>query len=245
MKLYTFLQIGTFHTNHCEDYLITADIGQNRLLCAVMDGCTMGTDSYLAATLTGKILRKIAKTIYYQEFVGNSKEELKPILKKVMHELFAELAFLQNRLQLETDELLSTLLVSIIDSSKREGEAIIVGDGVICINGQLIEYDHDNKPDYLGYHLTKDFEKWYAQHKQKLSLHDLKDLSLVTDGIFTFQPFDNKVYETQQAEALISWLLHDTKGIATGNLLKKKMLHIEKEWGLKPTDDLAMIRLIF
>ena len=57
MNIYTTLQIGELHTNHCEDYFITAEIGKNKLLCAVMDGCTMGTDSYFAATLTGKLLR--------------------------------------------------------------------------------------------------------------------------------------------------------------------------------------------
>jgi hypothetical protein len=49
MKIYTTLQIGEHHTNHCEDYLIIEEVGKNKLLCAVMDGCTMGTDSYFAA----------------------------------------------------------------------------------------------------------------------------------------------------------------------------------------------------
>jgi len=45
MQQYTFTQIGTFHTNHNEDFLINHPLGKNQLLIAVMDGCTMGTDN--------------------------------------------------------------------------------------------------------------------------------------------------------------------------------------------------------
>lgn len=61
MKTYSALQIGDYHLNNCEDYLFIGDIGNDKILCAVMDGCTMGTDSYFVSTLTGKLLRKIAK----------------------------------------------------------------------------------------------------------------------------------------------------------------------------------------
>jgi hypothetical protein len=37
-----------------------------------MDGCTMGTDSYFAATLVGKVLRKIATEKNYQSFYDKS-----------------------------------------------------------------------------------------------------------------------------------------------------------------------------
>jgi tartrate dehydratase beta subunit/fumarate hydratase class I family protein len=69
MKIYELIQMGDFHSNHCEDFGVVANLGKNKMLCAVMDGCTMGTDSYLAATLTGKLLRKIAKEIDYKEFI--------------------------------------------------------------------------------------------------------------------------------------------------------------------------------
>lgn len=61
MKIYTALQMGEYHLNHCEDYLFVGGIGNDKLLCAVMEGCTVATDSYFASTLVGKLLRKIAK----------------------------------------------------------------------------------------------------------------------------------------------------------------------------------------
>ena len=37
-------QIGSFHSNHCEDFTITSQLGSGKRLIAVMDGCTICTD---------------------------------------------------------------------------------------------------------------------------------------------------------------------------------------------------------
>ena len=37
MKIYTTLQIGEFHTNYCEDFLITEEFASNQILVAVLD----------------------------------------------------------------------------------------------------------------------------------------------------------------------------------------------------------------
>src|SRR5690349_11091021 len=122
MQIYTTIKIGDHHTNHCEDYLITTEAGKQKLLCAVMDGCSMGTDSYFAATLTGKILRKIAKELSYKEFISKKSEDLPLLLENVMNQLFHELRSLKNSIQLEWDEILNTVLISVIDTAKRAGE---------------------------------------------------------------------------------------------------------------------------
>src|SRR5436305_1779442 len=72
MKIYKLLHIGEHHINHCEDYAVVESLGQNKLLCAVMDGCTMGTDSYLVSNLVGKLLRKIAIERRYLAFYQKS-----------------------------------------------------------------------------------------------------------------------------------------------------------------------------
>src|ERR1700744_358089 len=91
MRIYTTLQIGEHHTNYCEDYLLVAEIGKNKILCAVMDGCSMGTDSYFSATLTGKILRKIAKECQFREFVEKREKSPEKLLKIVLQQLFEHL----------------------------------------------------------------------------------------------------------------------------------------------------------
>src|SRR5688572_26109768 len=129
MRIYTTLQIGELHTNHCEDYLITAEIGKNKFLFAVMDGCTMGTDSYFAATLTGKLLRKISKEYSYREFLSKGSAGLQTILENIVKQLFEELRSAKNVLQLERAEVLNTLLIGVIDTSNRSAEFLCIGDG--------------------------------------------------------------------------------------------------------------------
>lgn len=245
MQKYHHLQIGTFHTNHCEDYLITTEIGKNKQLLAIMDGCTMGTDSYFISTLIGKLLRKIAKELNYLEFVQEGEQNLKDQLRNILFQLFEELKEIKNRLDLDRTELLSTLILGIIDSKMKEAEIIIIGDGLVYCNGKVYEYDQENKPDYLGYHLAKKFEEWYEQQEQRLSLKDCKDLSIASDGIFTFSPFSNEKIEPLSEEAIVAFLLLDRKYAESENMLLKKMLELERNYGLKPGDDLAILRFIF
>lgn len=243
MKIYTLLQIGQHHINHCEDYLITAEIGTGKLLCAVMDGCSMGTDSYFAATLTGKVLRKIAKEHQFREFIERTQEAPAQLLKTVLRQLFEELRYARNQLQLERDELLHTLVISIVDTRTGAAEFMCIGDGLICIDGKLFEFEQDDRPDYLGYHLQEDFDSWFDSQQQKISRHQLRDFSLCSDGIFTFKKFDTASYS--EPGDIIDLLLHDTSDIVSANMLHRKMVAIKTNWGLLPTDDLAIIRVTF
>ncbi len=236
--------MGTFHLNQNEDYLTVNEIGNKRLLMAVMDGCTMGIDSHFASTLIGKLLKKIAKEMDYKAFVEKKQEELKPLLRKVMQTLFEALQKLQSQLDLKREELLSTLILGVVDLEGRNAEFLTIGDGLICCNDQEFEYEQDNRPDYLGYHLKADFEVWYASQKQRLSLESIDDLSIATDGIFTFKRFDKGVYEQIEATSIERFLLKDKTWCDSKNMLQKKMRFIEKNFGLKPTDDLAIVRLV-
>lgn len=245
MLKHEFIQIGTSHINHCEDFLVTAELGTEKRLIAVMDGSTRGIESYFASTLTGKILRKIAKEMYYKDFVEKENEPLETCLKSVMQQLFEQLKNLKNQLHLGRYELLSTLILGIIDTTEKNAELLTVGDGLICCNGEIIDNDQDNRPDYLGYHLETPFEQWFEEQEQLFSFTNVKDLSICTDGIFTFQAFDNGSYETIEEEEIIQWLLIDQENSQSDKMLQQKMWQLEADFGLKPMDDLTIIRLIF
>ncbi|OQP63081.1 hypothetical protein A3860_03665 [Niastella vici] len=203
----------------------------------------MGTESYFAATLTGKLLRKISKEYSYKEFFSKESVGLQLILERITKQLFEELRSAQNILQLEREEVLNTLLIGIIDTNQRTGEFLCIGDGLICINNRLFEFEQDNKPDYLGYHLHEDFDSWYGKQQQRIFAQDLQDFSLATDGIFTFKKFDSKPYE--EHGDVLEFLLADTAGSNNSNMLNRKLYDIQTNWGLKPGDDLAIIRIIF
>ncbi len=243
MNIYQVLQIGDHHINYCEDYALVTEIGNDHLIAAVMDGCSMGKESYFAATLVGKILRKIAKEIGYQAFFEKQDLIGKLVLKNVFKRLFRELQLLKNQLQLEIEELLTTVVLLVLDKKDWSGEVLVVGDGVVVCNGALIEFEQDNKPDYLGYHLVEDFEKWFSEQEQKLSLTNIEDISIATDGIFTFRNFNNEVYEKCEMD-LVELLLKEKKDAQNPRMLIKQLNKIEEKWGLRPIDDIGIIRLI-
>ena len=116
------LKIGEHHTNHCEDFLIQAEIGEHRHLLAIMDGCTMGIESHFASTLIGKLLRKISKNEYFREYGTRQIIPLQHLLDQVLIQLHQELKAIQTALQLTKYELLSTLVISVVDAQSRRAE---------------------------------------------------------------------------------------------------------------------------
>jgi len=244
MKVYHLTTIGEFHTHHNEDCLTICEIGQDKHLIAVMDGCSMGTESHFASTLIAKILRKTAKEISFKAFAEKRENTVSQDLKQVAQALFNELKFVKSRWMLESTEILSTLMLAIVHQQEKTAEILTIGDGLICCNGKYTEYEQGDKPDYLGYHLAEKFDDWFDAQTQQLSIKNIRDLSIATDGIFTFKNFDNHDYQSISGEEIIDFLLIDKPKEYAENMLHKKLLHIEKRWGLKPSDDLSIIRVI-
>lgn len=241
MKIYSVLNIGNFHTNHCEDFWIAESTGSGKWMVAVMDGCTMGEESVFASVLIGKTLRKIAKQKYYQEFRSKESSDLKSELREVLRTLFIELKFIQNHLGLEKNELLSTLILALVDGAA--AEIVAVGDGLVCCDGHYTEYEQDDKPDYLAYHLNADFETWYDAHPQKLSVPFFTDLSICTDGIYTFRNFENPLQQKTETE-IKAYLLEDLEGAESVHFLQNKVLSLKGDCNHVVTDDLAIVRLV-
>lgn len=243
MNLYSTLQIGDYHSNHCEDDLLIKKINSEKIVCAVMDGCSTALDSHFASTLFGKILRKIIieagyKTLYEKDSQYSLEKELKEIIKG----LFKELKFVKNHLMLDEKELLTTLIILVYDIKSDEGLVLAIGDGVICINGIITEFERNNKPDYLAYHLHEDFEDWYSGLSQKIFFDHLNDISIATDGISSF----SKIKKTNSYEAInvIDYLMIDNQNNDTEDMLNRKLKQLEHHYGVRPTDDLAIIRVI-
>ncbi|MEZ4911490.1 MAG: protein phosphatase 2C domain-containing protein [Saprospiraceae bacterium] len=244
MKFYELSHIGEFHTNHNEDFLVSEEAGKSRQLIAVMDGCSSGTDSHFASTLIGKLLRKIAKQESYEEFAKNVTKELKDQLEQVSLKLFEELSNINRQLDLRSDEILSTLILGLIDTKSSIAEIVIIGDGLIHVNGKNIEFENDNKPDYIGYHLNMDKHLWYQTRTEKLTLDKIEDLTISTDGIHTFKNFDGKSYDEIDQREIMSKFFEDKSELENANKLKKTLIEIKNQYGLMPSDDLTMIRLV-
>jgi serine phosphatase RsbU (regulator of sigma subunit) len=243
LKFYELSHIGEFHVNHNEDFLVSEEAGTTRKLIAVMDGCSSGTDSHFASTLIGKLLRKIAKQEAYGEFAKKETKEIKTQLEDIAIQLFEELSNLNRQLDLRSDEILSTLILGIVDVNQKLAEIVIVGDGLIHVNGKNIEYENDNKPDYIGYHLDMDKHLWYQTRTEKLTVENLKNLTISTDGIHTFKNFDGKSYDEISDEEIMAKFFEGEAELNNSNKLKKTLIEIKNINGLMPSDDLTMIRV--
>ena len=53
---------------------------------------------------------------------------------------------LKNQLLLEIEELLTTVVLLVIDEKKGNGEVLVVGDGLIVCNGEIFEFHQNNEP---------------------------------------------------------------------------------------------------
>jgi len=243
MKIFKTLNIGNFHTNNCEDFLIETQIAANGKLIAVFDGCSGGKESVFASILFGKILRNISNRELQMESERNKPLDLKSKLKNIIKQLIDEVKSIKSQLGLDTNELLSTLIIGLIDTQKISAEFLAVGDGLICIDGEITEYDQNNSPDYLAYHLTDNFDEWYTNQSQKLSVATFEDLSICTDGIYGFKDFDNKSRQRSKYR-IFQYLLIDSENSESLDFLDRKMSFLRDIWNHTVKDDLAIIRVI-
>lgn len=240
MHIHTLLRIGAFHTNHCEDFTFTAQTSKNRLLIAVMDGCTMSDESHFAANLCGKLLRKIAVQLEY-EHLKNPPMDLKQELKYIMQRLMDELAAAKNQLSLSREEMLHTLIIATVDKETRNAEVLVIGDGLVTINEDVFVFDQDDKPDYLGYHIGRDFESWYISQKQFISAMQFNRISIATDGIFTFRNFTANTAAPQ--DEIYLQLLFDDNNMLQTNKLETTYNKLQQE-GWMNGDDVAVVRVM-
>jgi len=243
MKIYSALKIGSYHENYCEDHLYINDYGKEMILCAVMDGCTTALESHFASTLVGKILKKICIEKGYKDFISKDNvHNTEECLKSILRDLLIELKNIKNALLLDSKELLTTIILVLINKKSEEGIVIAVGDGFVRINGKKYEFEQDNKPDYLGFHLSEDFEEFYELQKQKIKFSKISDISIATDGIFTFEKFTASKDDTDIDT--IDFLTIDNTDHDKKEMLDLKLKVLENNYGLIPTDDFSIIRIV-
>ena len=244
ITLLTHSRIGTNHTDHNEDAYLTAEITDRHLLLAVMDGSSMGTDSHFAAGLIAKVLRRIAKQTNLRSFAERTTHTATGLLKDTLRTLFTDLKRLNADLDLADDELLSTLLLAIVDTKEQNAEIVVIGDGVVACDEEILEFDHDDKPDYLGYHLHEDFDDYWNLLTQRVTARDFQDLALSTDGVFSFRPFSYDSYRPVTEEELISFLLLHREEGAGETAYRRKLVYVKSTFGLEATDDFTVVRAL-
>lgn len=205
----------------------------------------MGDDSHFAAGLIRKVLRRIARQTNQRTFAERSNPTTLELLKTTLSTLFADLRRLKADLDLSETELLSTLMLAIVNTDDVSAEIMVIGDGVIACDEEIIEFNQENKPDYLGYHLAEDFEDYWNSLTQRVSASDFLDLAIASDGVFSFKAFSHDSYRPVTEEELLTFLLLDREDGPTENAYRRKLMYISSTFGLKPSDDLTVVRLTY
>lgn len=240
----TYTQIGTHHTDHNEDAFVSEEITDRHQLLAVMDGCSMGEDSHFAAGLIRKVLRRIARQTNLRTFAERTNPTVVELLKETLNTLFGDLRRLKADLDLSDTELLSTLMLAIVNTKDCTAEIVVIGDGVIACDEEIVEFNQENKPDYLGYHLMEDFEDYWNSLTQRVSASNFLDLAMASDGVFTFKAFNHDSYRPVTEDELVSFLLLDREEGPTENAYRRKLMYISNTFGLKASDDLTVVRVM-
>ncbi|MEZ4884447.1 MAG: protein phosphatase 2C domain-containing protein [Chitinophagales bacterium] len=237
MQIYTTLQRGHQHKHFCEDFLLQTSIGQEWQIAVVADGCSGGKDSHFASTLTCKLMRKVAAK---EEFTTKNCNA-KTLGITLFLQFITQLKQTQEQLQLDTNELLSTLLLMVCN--KNQAWISVLGDGVIAINGNIHIVDQNNTPDYPAYHLQDD--KQTLQNyltKNSFEVENPQELAIATDGILSFaspQPTAKK-----EDNWINNFLLIDTRFAQHPTMLNRKCNILRTQYQLVNMDDLAIVRYI-
>ncbi len=236
MKIDQLLVRGLAHPHFCEDALLYSEVGHHRWLIAVMDGCSNGIESHFASTLKTKMLQKISKEWYYRA-LHLPHPEPKLHLGVIIKSLFNLLKQQQQLLQLSPYELLSTVLIGLVDAKDKTGTFVCIGDGYLIHQGEWWEFEQNNQPDYLAYHLGMEPDNWYQKLNPAITIDNINQLTLATDGIHSFEAI-HPDYEMEQKIHIPNYLTgsHDLN-------LYQRFRIIESEWKFAPVDDLALVQI--
>lgn len=245
MKVYSTLQLGEFHPIFCEDFLYWEQVSKDWLIAGVMDGCSSGKDSHFAATLFGKILKKIIKELPYLELKNPALNlqsiSIESLSQEVLQQLFEAIQKEKNNLFLEVQELVATCIVLVYHIPSQKALITTSGDGVLAINDELITIEQNDKPDYLAYHLDKPFDEWFSQHTKRHLFEQVHNLAISTDGVLSFAKNST---ETVESIDVPTFLMLNNDFQQQDNMLDRKCLYLKQEYDLKPNDDVGIIRIL-
>lgn len=208
------------------------------------DGCSAGTESHFAATLVTKILRRTARQTGLRLFAERATPGPLALLRATTATVFSDLARYRTDLSLEPLELLTTLVLAVVDLPAQTAEIIVVGDGVVACNEEIVVFEQDNKPDYMGYHLAEDFDDYWSRLTQRVSAENVHDLALATDGVFSLRPFSYDSYPPVTEQELLQFLLTERSGEINDTYYRRRLLYVRDHYGLAATDDLSVVRLM-
>jgi len=244
MKISSLLQRGIHHKNFNEDFLYTRPLTKDIMVCAVMDGCSSAKDSQFAAALYAKSLHKSSRMLPQMKAIMEDFDlktmALEAIAEFFFKQLFEDLRRAKKLFFLEREELLSTIVLLVIDKKKRTACIKMSGDGIFAVNDEITEVDQNNIPNFLGYHLGASFEDVKDTEIQTWSFKEVRDISISTDGIDKLRK--GTKHKSAEVDPREVFLMGKPDRFEDSFLQNKYQDFLKK--GFIPHDDIGMIRLL-
>ncbi|NJC25510.1 protein phosphatase 2C domain-containing protein [Neolewinella antarctica] len=246
MRILTYTQIGTQHSNHNEDAFAKVELTDHHHLIAVINGTAAGKKGYFTAALVAQVLEKVGNEMALRLFAEKESAGAAELLRACTEELFRELAKLRSRLNLKKQDLRLTMTLGVTDLEDRTAEVVVIGSGIVSCDGETIELSQYTEPDYLVNHLDKkDFGTWWTSHDKRIRCENCLDLAIATPGILTFEPFSHDSYQPVTDDEILTFLLSERNDGPVEHMFRRKVIYIEDKFGLLATDDVTIVRVFF
>ncbi|ANQ52518.1 protein phosphatase 2C domain-containing protein [Flammeovirga sp. MY04] len=199
-----FYKRGENHEHHNEDAMFTTSLSKHISLIAVMDGCSTGEESHFASALFSKLLKKIAKNLPDQTDI-HGEELLKSysLFSLGMHitrSFFVQLQNVQQHLDLSYSELASTLIVAIINTRTKQIWYLMAGDGCIITDNKIEEFDQNNYPNFICYHLGDSYKDWVKDQVIIQETYFKESFGIATDGLLKCTSKEEEITEILKEE---------------------------------------------
>ena len=237
---------GKGHPQRCEDESLVFSYNQIAVIIA-FDGCSSGKDSYFASGLFAKLFKKIAiqHKIYLENLNENS--DLEKVTYNLMELFFDELKYSFSYFVLDLSEILSTIVLSVVNLKTKKAYSIIAGDGSLYIDGKIHSINADeNAPKYISYYLQSPFPDVWENNINKYNFEVQKVIAVLSDGIDSFKNYNENRYVTETEKSdIIARFFESTYLLDNAVGLARICNMIEKESNIAPNDDLSIAHITF
>ena len=159
----------------------------------------------------------------------------------------------QRVLDLNIAELMSTVVLCVVDKNTNNCYIAAFGDGYFRVDGvesfiQNTKFadqeQSENKPDYIAYDIEKiqnysDFDTWYSEKKELHLFENVTDITISSDGMNTFAKFKPSEEDVDP----VDFLVRDENWMDKEIMLEKKYNILQSRYCMLNKDDLGMIRI--
>ncbi len=253
MIIKTLLRRGTEHKNYSEDSLICKEMN-NYVYACVFDGCSSGVDSHFASALFKKAFNDVTNNL--EHVLEKTEDGIEKNLKFLTFQIARKVYEVKQLLDLETKELLSTMIICVLDKGTQNCMIAAFGDGyfrvdeteVFIKNTKFAHLDNsESRPNYISYNLDfiqnyNDFEEWYAAQPEKHFFEDVTNITIASDGIETFSKYREPKNPTDTINP-IDFLVKDELFLDHKIMLEKKYNILNSKYCMANKDDLSLIRI--